>query len=187
MTSAKPDIRTGGSLSVPSATVRDGDHPSLTILINAAFLQEIKDSNPNLWLAASELRALCETEHWDAETTGQARIKRFVRALCELRDLIAFQFGLEESYGYLRTSGSPPQSACHSPGFEQAQQQLQLALDQHQRLYLDLCDLAEQAEELQYRGCDRSAVVNFAEQVAHFTRQMTRHERLEAELIEREL
>ncbi|KLU06954.1 hypothetical protein RISK_000755 [Rhodopirellula islandica] len=171
----------------PPAMVRDGDNTSQTILINAAFLQEIKDSNPNLWLAASELRALCEAEHWDPDTTSQALIKQFVRALGELRDLIAFQFGLEESYGYLRTVGPTPQLANASPDFAEVQQQLQLALEQHQRLYLDLCDLVEQSEELQYRGCDRSAVVSFAEQVAHFTRQMTRHERLEAELIEREL
>lgn len=174
-------------MGASDALVRDGENASQTILINAAFLQEIKDSNPNLWHAASELRAMCECDEWDAETTTRDHIKQFVRALGELRDLISLQFGLEESYGYLQASGRPPQLAPLQPDFEDVQKQLRQALEQHCRLYLDLCDLVEQSEELQYRGCERSALLTFAEQVAQFSREMTRHERLEAELIEREL
>ncbi|CAD74431.1 hypothetical protein RB5779 [Rhodopirellula baltica SH 1] len=187
MTSARPNLQRNASMGAPDALVRDGENASQTILINAAFLQEIKDSNPNLWHAASELRAMCESDEWDAETTTRDHIKQFVRALGELRDLISLQFGLEESYGYLHASGPPPQLAPLQPDFEDVQKQLRQALEQHCRLYLDLCDLVEQSEELQYRGCDRSALLAFAEQVAQFSREMTRHERLEAELIEREL
>lgn len=173
-------------MGAPDALVRGGENTSRTILINAAFLQEIKDSNPNLWHAASGLRAMCECDEWDAETPPRQLIKQFIRALDELRDLISLQFGLEESYGYLHASGPPPQLKPVQPDFEEVQRQLRQALEQHCRLYLDLCDLVEQSEELQYRGCDRPALLAFAEQVAQFSREMTRHERLEAELIERE-
>lgn len=187
MTSVDPHPRRKLQAAAAVTQTHHLDPSECLVLINAAFLQEIKDSNPNLWLAAAELRALCETEDWNPEDSAQSLIKRFVRALGEIRDLLSLQFGLEESYGYLKTAAPPPQLGIFATDSGESQAQLHEALEQHRRLYLDLCDLIEQSEELQYRGCDRTAVVSFAEQVAHFTREMTRHERLEAELIEREL
>lgn len=158
-------------------------------LVNAAFLQEIKDSNPHLWHEFHRLRTICQLEPGDRETPQQT-IKAFVGCLDGLRDLIALQFALEESYGLISTPVSP--SPYGQPSAEQIrlqrsidERQLMIAhvIDQHRCLYLQLVDLVEQAEELQYRGCDTDCLQIFAEKVERFSGDFTAHERLEGELI----
>lgn len=153
-------------------------------LVNAAFLQEIKDSNPNLWHFVHELRASCDGAVESSDTKPQTQIREFARTLDELRDLVSLQFALEESYGYLKIQVSAsgfglPEQVQDA----QWQAMIQQAIAQHSRLYLMLSDLVEQAEELQYRGCDRACVSQFVNKVAEFTRDLSRHERLEAELV----
>ena len=59
------------------------------------------------------------------------------------------------------------------------------AQSQHGILYLRLTDLAEQAEELQYRGVEQTQLKRLIEQTCDFDAQLREHERLESELIER--
>lgn len=144
-----------------------------TLVVNPAFLQEIKDSNPDFWYAVHELRQTCESDDDSA-----AIAKRLVRQLDDLRDALAFQFALEESYGYI----SVPVST--SPVGSHVQELANLAHAQHCSLYLRLSELAEQAEELQYRGVAVIQLCALIDGARAFDAALRDHERQEAELIE---
>ncbi|EMI55300.1 hypothetical protein [Rhodopirellula sallentina] len=157
--------------------------------VNAAFLQEIKDSNPHLWHEVHRLRTLCELEPSDLEKP-QATIRELVGCLDELRDLLALQFALEESYGLISAGSDAAQRiaaslsiAEQSDAEHERQRMVRNVTDQHRCLYLQLIDLVEQAEELQYRGCDVDCLRMMTTSIERFSRDLTAHERLEAELI----
>jgi hypothetical protein len=142
-----------------------------TLVVNPAFLQEIKDSNPDLWHTIHQLRQICES---DDEPTKISR--QLTRLLDSLRDQLALQFSLEESYGYVavpeHSSDVLSDLATHSQS-------------QHGMLYLKLSDLAEQAEELQYRGVESSQLRILLERTREFDAELREHEQAENELIER--
>jgi hypothetical protein len=143
-----------------------------TLVVNPAFLQEIKDSNPDLWDTVHQLRQVCECD--DDE---YARVSRqLTRLLDGLRDQLALQFSLEESYGYVAVPDQPSQ-ALGELAFR--------AQSQHGMLYLRLSDLAEQSEELQYRGVEPSQLRVLIERTREFDADLREHERTENELIER--
>lgn len=144
---------------------------SKTLAVNPAFLQEIKDSNPDLWDAIHRLRQICECEQSPAQTA-----RGLARTLDALRDHLSLQFSLEESYGYLELT-----AASSKPLGELATQ----AHSQHCTLYLALSELAEQAEELQYRGVEAEQLRKLIHAVQKFDTQLRKHEQLENELIER--
>ena len=160
-------------------------------LVNAAFLQEIKDSNPSLWHQLHDLRTLCQLEPEDCESP-QSTIKTFARCLNELRDQLALQFSLEESYGLISSpSASPalsvnnrsPEESALASSILEHQTMVEMVISQHRSLYLRIVDHVEQAEELQYRGCEVECLRSFAERVERYCQDFTAHERLESELI----
>ena len=65
-----------------------------TVTVNAAFLQEIKEVNHELWQLLADLRHRCQRPI----APGTCRV--LVDKLCELRDQLALHFALEEAYGY---------------------------------------------------------------------------------------
>lgn len=144
------------------------------LVINPAFLQEIKDSNPKYWIA---LRRLPECCHEFEEP--MAACNELTRAIDELRDVVALQFSLEESYGFLEvrriTSARRVRTDLHDKA-------VQLRED-HRRLYLELSELAEAAEELQYRGARPQLLRQLIARSLAFEVSLTRHERDESELI----
>jgi len=142
-----------------------------TLVVNPAFLQEIKDSNPDLWHTVHQLRQVCDGADEPAKLSRQ-----LTRLLDSLRDQLALQFSLEESYGYM----AMPESRSPTLG-ELATR----AQSQHGMLYLRLTDLAEQAEELQYRGVEQTQLKRLVEQTCEFDAQLREHESLESELIQR--
>jgi hypothetical protein len=143
-----------------------------TLVVNPAFLQEIKDSNPDLWDTVHQLRQVCECD--DDE---YARVSRqLTRLLDGLRDQLALQFSLEESYGYVAVPDQPSQALAELAFRAQSQ---------HGMLYLRLSDLAEQSEELQYRGVEPSQLRVLIERTLEFDADLREHERTENELIER--
>ena len=138
-------------------------------MINGAFLQEVKDANVELWHALHDLRRLI-SEPGDALTAS----KELVGLLGRLRDLLARQFSLEETYGYIDLGRSIPTVVNERSAQARAQ---------HQELYLRIHELCEQAEEAQYRGTavrELSALLNLA---AEFDECLRAHEELESELI----
>lgn len=157
--------------------------------VNAAFLQEIKDSNPHLWHEVHRLRTLCDLEPSTLEKP-QATIREFIVCLDELRDLLALQFALEESYGLIAADSDAANRhaellsiAEQNEAERERQEMVRTVTDQHRRLYLQLIDLVEHAEELQYRGCDADCLKAMVQKTERFSGDLTAHERLEAELI----
>ncbi len=144
---------------------------SKTLVVNPAFLQEIKDSNPDLWETVAQLRQVCQC---DGEPGAVSR--QLTRLLDGLRDQLALQFSLEESYGYMavphRSNGVLCDMACETQS-------------QHGMLYMQLSDLAEQAEELQYRGVEPAQLHLLVQRTLQFDADLREHEQAENELIER--
>jgi hypothetical protein len=143
----------------------------MTLAVNPAFLQEIKDCNPDLCDTIHQLRQVCDSDEAPAWISRQ-----LTRLLDGLRDQLALQFSLEESYGYVIV----PDHACQQLGALAARTQ-----SQHGPLYLRLTELAEQAEDLQYRGVETAALRRLLERVRLFDAELSEHERTESELIER--
>ena len=143
-----------------------------TLVVNPAFLQEIKDSNPDLWDTVHKLRQVCQYDN--DEPTRVSR--KLTRLLDCLRDQLALQFSLEESYGYVSVPDHSNQALGELATRAQAQ---------HGMLYLRLSDLAEQSEELQYRGVESSQLRILIQRTLEFDAEFREHERTENELIER--
>ena len=145
--------------------------PTATLVVNPAFLQEIKDSNPDLNHTLDELRQVLRCDQAPAQIC-----RRLARVLDDLRDHLALQFSLEESYGYLSVAEHPSrvlgELACR-------------VQSQHGMLYMQLSDLAEQAEELQYRGVELNQLHVLLQQTRQFDGELQAHENAEFELIER--
>ena len=142
---------------------------SLTTMINAAFLQEVKESNVELWDTLHALRSIIDGT---GSSTGDAR--RLVALLSQLRDLLAFEFSLEEAYGFIEgCRGIAPLVA----------QRATLAKQQHRELYLLVHELCEHAEEAQYRGVADREYTDLVAMAADFDAQLRAHELLESELI----
>jgi hypothetical protein len=155
--------------------------PPAALMVNPAFLQEIKDSNPDLSITLGDFRQLLHCgEFPGAETSrGEATsqtCRRLTRLLDDLREHLALQFSLEESYGYLLVP---------NPSRTVLSQQTRRVQSQHQTLYLQLSDLAEQAEELQYRGVELSELEILLHRSRQFDANLREHEAAESELIER--
>jgi hypothetical protein len=163
-------------LGIPTAAAVPSPFPATALLsVNPAFLQEIKDSNPDYWESVKRLQHIC---HSHDDPTVQCR--NFVKELDHLRDTIALQFSLEESYGYIAIGDRRDLSASELPISEKTTQ----TLAEHPGLYMSLSELTEWAEELQYRGVEFRTLRELNQRVMDFILQLQAHERDEAELIE---
>lgn len=143
--------------------------PVKAFTVNPAFLQEIKDSNLSLWHALERLESL----HTPVDDRTKT-LNLLVPLLGELRDLLALQFALEETYGYMEVPASVAPVNIHL---------LEDIRSQHCTLYLAVNELAEQAEELQYRGCITEKVDSLLAEVREFELRFRDHERMETDLI----
>ncbi len=141
---------------------------STTLTINPAFLQEIKDSNAELWQTLERIQGL-----YDAAMPPATIAQKLVRWLDDLRDQLALQFSLEEAYGYLEL---PTPDRAIGTRAEQARRQ-------HCALYLDLSELCERAEELQYRGLATEQLGLLIEETQAFDARLQAHEAIENQLI----
>jgi hypothetical protein len=140
-----------------------------TTIVNAAFLQEVKDSNLKLWSVLRELRDLRVGGFESRELS-----RELVELLGELRDAIALEFSLEETYGFIEGS-----ARIGGIGMPDAS----LAKHQHRELYLQLHELCERVEEAQYRGTISRELSKYLEDFDRFDVAFRTHEEFEAELI----
>ena len=139
-----------------------------TIAVNAAFLQEVKDSNLQLWDLFHRLRMLTKVQR----PTGEM-VHDFVALLGELRDCIALEFSLEETYGYVENA-----MLGARVGSEANEAKLQ-----HRELYLQIRDLCECVEEAEYTGTIVRDLAAFFNAFDTFDTEFRAHEELEARLI----
>ncbi len=147
---------------------------SLTTMINAAFLQEVKESNIELWETIHQLRLLVEGGDGASVSSSASNARQLVTLLSQLRDQLAFAFSLEEAYGFIEgCRGIAPLIA----------QRAQLAKQQHRELYLLIHELCETAEEAQYRGVADREFNELLSAAADFDAQLRAHEQLESELM----
>lgn len=139
------------------------------VTINAAFLQEVKESNCQVWETLFQLRIISQLSN-----TTEQQVHRWVHLLTEFRRQLSAEFALEETYGYI--SQAIRQHIV--VGVDPAD-----TLKQHKELYLQLIDICERAEQSQYVG---TAVRDFGMHVAafrEFDAMLSEHEKVEAQMI----
>lgn len=145
------------------------DAPSTTTIVNAAFLHEVKESNLQLWAVLQELRTLAaDQQSWPSASD------QLVSDLAQLRDCIATEFSLEETYGFIE--GIPRVDLV---GVNNAS----TARMQHRELYLQLSEICEQAEKAQYSGTIARDLPIYVGAFEAFDDALRAHEELETELI----
>jgi len=140
-----------------------------TLTINAAFLQEIKEVNEDLWRELEEVRGICGTE---ADVRGHAR--QLPDTLAQLRDQLAMHFALEEAYGYFE---DPVAVAPHLTATACALR------DEHSSLYSSVCEVLEFVESEFYAGHLPTSAKQVVERFQAFYDQLQTHEAKENELI----
>ncbi|MEM8733760.1 MAG: hypothetical protein AAGG44_06050 [Planctomycetota bacterium] len=141
-----------------------------TTLVNAAFLQEVKESNFDLWKLFNTIREMSVQEEPPREETTE-----WVSKLSELRDAVGLEFSLEETYGYVDGPSCLPNS--HSTDAS-------IAKSQHKELYLQLHEICEQAEEAQYRGTIARDMPIYMGAFEQFDENFRAHELFEHRLID---
>lgn len=143
-----------------------------TTMVNAAFLQEVKDSNLQFWQNVHDFKRLLNQSADPSEQSA-----KLVRLLSELRDSLALEFSLEETYGYIEGISSGSVSARKADE----------AKRQHRELYLQLHEIAESAEEAQYRGTILQDYASLIVLCREFLNALDAHEKHESDLIHYEL
>ncbi len=140
-----------------------------TVTVNAAFLQEIKDVNEDLWKLLDDVKQLCN----DPERV-QLQGRRLVDMFGDLRDQLAMHFALEEAYGYF-------DDPIHvAPRLSVTASQLR---DEHQILYAMVRDLADEVDELSRAGRLARSGSWVVERFREYYDRFQQHETRENELI----
>jgi hypothetical protein len=143
-----------------------------TVTVNAAFLEEIKQVHEDLWQVFREVRqTLSEPLH------VRSRRRELIGRLERLRDQLALQFALEEAYGYFEDPAYVTPQQCEQAGELRAE---------HRKLYAQLCELVEDAQQWHFEGqwsLFRSRVVA---EFAAFDNRFQLHESREHQLIQQQ-
>jgi len=139
-----------------------------TVTVNAAFLQEIKEVNQELWSLLAHLRHRCQRPI----APGQCR--QLIDKLSQLRDQLALHFSLEEAYGYF---DDPVDVA---PQLSREAERLRA---EHKELYLDFCDLIDRAERMFYDEQHAALALWIGPEFLALDQRLREHEASENELI----
>ena len=143
-----------------------------TVTVNAAFLQEIKEVNQDLWRLLADVRRMC-----DSPATIDSAPRRFFGLVEELRDQLALHFALEEAYGYFENPVQVAPRLCRQANELRAE---------HRELYLMIVDFSEAAELLTHPNRVLGNVLAAVKQFQEFDQRLQRHESRENELIMQE-
>jgi hypothetical protein len=139
-----------------------------TVTVNAAFLQEIKEVNQELWSLLAELRHRCQ------RPLAPGACRHLIDRLCQFRDQLALHFSLEEAYGYF---DGPVEVA---PQLSDLADRLR---DEHKSLYMDLCDIVDCAERMFYDEQHAALALWIGPEFLAFDERLRSHEERENELI----
>jgi iron-sulfur cluster repair protein YtfE (RIC family) len=140
-----------------------------TVTINAAFLQEIKQVNADLWKLLSEVQRVCGNSQRIRE-----RRRHVVELLAELRDQLAMHFALEEAFGYF---DDPLRVA---PRLSATASQLR---DEHKTLYAEISHLTDEVDAVERAGDLPTRARWVVEQFRTYYDLLQHHESRENELI----
>lgn len=139
-----------------------------TVTVNAAFLQEIKEVNQELWQRLEEMRHRCQ------RPVAPASCRQLVQRLSQMRDQLALHFALEEAYGYF---DDPVDVA---PRLSHAAEQLRT---EHRELYMELTNLVERAERLVHSEQMATLALWIGPEFLRFDEALRDHESRENDLI----
>jgi len=139
-----------------------------TVTVNAAFLQEIKEVNQELWSLLTDLRHRCQ------RPIAPGHCRQLIDKLSQLRDQLALHFSLEEAYGYFED----PVDVAPQLGRE-----AQRLRAEHKELYLDFCDLVDRAERMFYDEQHAALALWIGPEFLALDRRLRAHEEAENELI----
>ncbi len=136
-----------------------------TVTLNAAFLQEIKEVNQELWQLLEGLRSICLDRVALKHATSRLR-----QEMPKLRDQLAMYFALEEAYGYFENPlEAAPRLADQAAALK----------DEHAGLFVAACQLAEVAESLGDSQRHGWMLQRMAEMFQDFDAQLSKHESAE--------
>ena len=140
-----------------------------TLTVNAAFLHEIKEDNRHL-------RDLFQKALTLFASPRRVRIspRHVVNHLWQLRDQLSMHFALEDAYGYFEDA------IAEAPRLSE---QAEMLRNEHGDLYLEMCDLVEQGEQLLYDHLPRRYMTELAISFYAFHARFQEHETRENELI----
>jgi hypothetical protein len=139
-----------------------------TVTVNAAFLQEIKEVNQELWQRLDEMRHRCQ------RPIAPANCRHLIERMSELRDQLALHFALEEAYGYF---DDPVDVA---PRLSYAAETLR---SEHRRLYMDLTHIVDRGERLLHSEQLATLALWLGPEFLAFDEALRDHESRENELI----
>jgi hypothetical protein len=139
-----------------------------TVTVNAAFLQEIKEVNHELWQLLADLRHRCQ------RPISPGTCRHLVDKLCELRDQLALHFALEEAYGYFEDPVDAAPQLCR---------QAEALRSEHSQLYAQLSALVDGAERMFYDDRPAALAVWLGPQFLDFDAKLRSHEERENDLI----
>lgn len=143
----------------------------VTWTINRAFLQELKDVNPDYWTTFSQLEQWLDSHSADPVNTAQPEIVARIR---RLRDELSRQFRLEETYGYMQTP------IVHSQTYAAL---VESTYNQHKTLYLLASEICESAERAEYQGMLPEAYSQLVIDLTRLHQLWNEHEQAERKLI----
>ena len=139
-----------------------------TVTVNAAFLQEIKEDNRELARFLSRAEAKCKNATVSPSSAIVADL------LVQVRDQLAFHFALEEAYGYFENAvDAAPRLSGRATALRA----------QHEALFVEICEIADEAEEMRLGRNGRRRVRTVAHRFLNFCHRLRQHEADETELI----
>lgn len=139
-----------------------------TVTINAAFFQEIKEVNQELWQLLADLRHRCQRPIAPGST------RRLMDQLVDLRDQLALHFALEEAYGYFDDPVDVAPQLCR---------QADALRGEHKDLYSHLSTIVDRAERMFYDEQFAAMALWIGSQFLDFDARLRSHEERENDLI----
>ncbi len=140
-----------------------------TVTVNAAFLQEIKEVNEDLWKLLDEVKQLCGNPQ-----NVQLQGRQVVEMLAELRDQLAMHFALEEAFGYFNDPVRVAPHLCDAASSLR---------DEHQTLFTLVRDLADEVDGLYRAGSLPQNGPRVVQRFREYYDRFQQHENRENELI----
>ncbi len=137
------------------------------LAVNAAFLREIKEDNQRLRELFQQVTSLLTSPR-------PISCSMLARELWQLRDQLAMHFALESAYGYLAdVVDHAPRLCDHAKAM----------LAEHDELFMDICEIVEQSEELAYEAYSYQRFLRLAADIFDFHARFQAHESCENQLI----
>jgi len=141
-----------------------------TKTVNAAFFREIKEVHQALWAQLDRLRGYAA-----APIVPDEQMPSVIREVCDLQDMLAMHFALEEAFGYF---DDPVSVAPH------LSERANRLLSEHGELYLEIMNVADLGLRISSgQNISHEQIRKLMRRFVEFDEHFMRHEHAENELI----